>query len=341
MTFSRIFTLILTLVCCVAALPLAEAAKKKAPPAKDYRGAIIMDAATGKVLFEDNADVLTPPASMTKLMTFAVLNDLLKKGTISLQTQVTIDITDRKMGGTGVWLEEKEVFPIEELLYAMMIQSANDAAHAIARASAGSVQAFVKMMNAKAQSLGMTHTVFRTPHGLPPSDRDLANSDLTSPRDFAILSRYLVSETNVLQYTSIRRRNFGAPPRVKAVEMTNHNHLVEKVQGVDGLKTGYTKQAMYCLATTAMRNDRRVVVVIMGSSTAQIRDIQVIRMINEGFGLLAPDSPEFIGAEPVKKEKSALSAAPLNPNEKKATGTQEEPMIKLTVPTPSKAKAKP
>ena len=114
-------------------------------PAGGYRGAIVMDAATGRVLFEDNADVVNPPASMTKLMTFAVLYERLASGAITLSTPITVTGPDTKIGGTQVWLKEKETFTVEEMIYAMMIQSANDCAYALGRSVAGSQDGFVEI----------------------------------------------------------------------------------------------------------------------------------------------------------------------------------------------------
>ena len=135
-----------------------------------YKGAIIIDAASGQVIFEDNADIVSPPASITKLMTFLVVQDRIDSGAITLETQVPVSAASSKIGGTQVWLKQGESFTVEEMLYALMIQSANDCAHALAVAIAGSPDAFVELMNAKAKELGMTHTTFRSPHGLPPSN---------------------------------------------------------------------------------------------------------------------------------------------------------------------------
>lgn len=161
---------------CAAALvalfvfrPAAAATTRVVPP---YKGVIAIDAASGEVLFEQNADAVSPPASMTKLMTYAVLWDLLQNHSLALDTRVTVTREDAKVGllrdSTAVWLKQGEVFYVEELIYAMMIQSANDAAYALAHRAAGSVPAFVAMMNAKAHELGMHNTTFRTPHGFPP-----------------------------------------------------------------------------------------------------------------------------------------------------------------------------
>ena len=133
-----------------------SAAPKAAHASGSYQGAIVTEATSGQVLYEDRADVSNPPASMTKLMTFAVLSDKIASGALTLQTPVRITPEDAKMGGTQVYLDPRETFPVEELIYAMMIQSANDAAHALARTAGGSVEAFVELMNAKAREIGMT-----------------------------------------------------------------------------------------------------------------------------------------------------------------------------------------
>ena len=289
--------------------PTRPAAAAENPGA--YKGAIVIDAATGNVLFEDRADVINPPASMTKLMTFAVLHDRLKAGALRLDTPVKIEVADSKMGGTQVFLDPRETFSVEELIHAMMIQSANDASHALARAAAGSVPGFVELMNTKAQELGMKNTTFRSPHGLPPASRRAADGDLTSPRDFALLCRYLVTKTDVLTYSAVEQRPFGAGVRAEPMEMRNHNKLLGKVSGVDGLKTGFTDAAGYCLSATAQRNGRRVILVIMGSlgpkgqrDLGKARDMKAIELLEKGFAALPP------GPAAPPAAKSTLPAAP-------------------------------
>ena len=125
---------------------------------------------------------------------------------------------------------------------------------------AGSRDAFVEQMNAKAKELGMVNTTFRSPHGLPPSNRRIEDGDLTTPRDFALLCRHLLRHTEVLKYTSVKARPFGPPVRAAAIAMDNHNNLLGKIAGVDGLKTGFTNGAGFCLSATAQRDGRRVIV---------------------------------------------------------------------------------
>lgn len=284
----------------VAALLLAttaaQAAGKKSESSA-YKGAITIDAATGKVLFEDNADLVSPPASVTKLMTFLIVHDRIKAGLLALDTPVKIVAEDAKLGGTQVWLDPRETIKVEDLIFAMMIRSANDASHALARTAGGSRDAFVEMMNAKTRELGMTNTRFRSPHGLPSKSRKPDEGDLTSPRDLAILSQALIQQTDVLNYTSVRRRAFRDDPSEQVV-MDSHNHLLRKVDGCDGLKTGFTQSAGYCISATAQRDGRRVIVVVMGSPTHQARDVRAIELIEKGLALLPPGSPVF-SASPV------------------------------------------
>lgn len=323
----RFFVCLVLTVTCVPALFAAKAA----PAEQIYKGAIVMDANTGRVLFEDNADVISPPASVTKLMTYLVINDLIQAGTLSLQTPVTVTASDSKIGGTQVWLKQGETFPVEELLYALMIQSANDAAYALARTAAGTVPAFVERMNAKARELGMTHTTYRTPHGLPPSNRRTSEGDLTSPRDLARLSQHLISRTDVLRYTSVKIRPFRDGQATGRIEMRNHNHLLGAVAGVDGLKTGYTAGAGFCLAATAERNGKRIIAVIMGSSDRKTRDIKMAELIERGFA--TPGLVSAPAAAAAASDASPVAHAPLTPAEKtSSSGGSDAPVIKFSIP---------
>jgi D-alanyl-D-alanine carboxypeptidase (penicillin-binding protein 5/6) len=282
---------------------------------------------------------------MTKLMTYAVLHDKLQSGSITLATPVRITPEDSKIGGTQVFLDPRETFPVEELVYAMMIESANDAAHALARFSAGSTEGFVELMNAKARELGMTHTTFRSPHGLPPSSRKIADGDLTTPRDFAALCRYLLTKTDVLKYTSVAKRDF-APNRAfgETQHMENHNKLLGKVGGVDGLKTGYTAGAGYCLSATAQRNGHRIIAVIMGSfgpngqvDKGHARDIKTIELIERGFAALPANSPIFAGPPASAAAAAEPSLSPVTPAPVKAAPAATDAAIKFSIP-PAKKK---
>ena len=326
---------VLASLSCLAGIAATKAAHGS------YVGYIVTDAATGQVLAEEHADVQNPPASMTKLMSFAVLHDRLASGALTLQTPVKITAEDSKMGGTQVYLDPRETFPVEELIYAMMIQSANDAAHALARTAGGSVEAFVELMNAKARELGMTHTTFRTPHGLPPAGRRNADSDLTTPRDYALLCHHLLSNTDVLKYSSVRLRDFGTERKQGPQHMKNHNNLLGKVAGVDGLKTGYTEGAGYCLSATAERNGRRVIVVIMGAfgpngqrDLGRARDLKAVELIEHGFAALPASAP----AAPAPLPKAAVTAAkPAAPTAAAAAKADEVVTVKTDKSAPAPA----
>lgn len=262
-----------------------------------YSGAIVVDAATGRVLFEDNADFKGYPASVTKLMVLLVILDAVEAGRLTLDEPVRVTAQAAKTGGSQVYLRTNEVFPLEELLYAIMIESANDAAVALAIHCAGSKQAFVDLMNARARRIGMRDTVFRTVHGLPPGKGQLP--DVSTPRDLALLCREVLKKPSALKYTSTRRRAFrtcAAEPFI----MVNHNRLLGKLAGCDGLKTGYFRAAGYSIAATAARQDKRAIAIVMGSLNGKVRNARAKEMLTRGLGDL-----EAMGAS-----RSAGHAAP-------------------------------
>jgi D-alanyl-D-alanine carboxypeptidase (penicillin-binding protein 5/6) len=348
------------LLACLSLVVAAEgraAARNKSSsgsskPAGSYRGVIVVDAASGNTLLEENADVVSPPASMTKLMTFAVLWDKIQSGAIGLETPIKIDESDAHIGGTQVYLDPRETFPVEELIYAMMIQSANDAAHALARASAGSVPGFVELMNAKAKELGMTHTIFRTPNGLTSKRQKLDEGDLTTPRDFALLCRHLVTKTDVLKYTSVKERDFGTGRAKGPQHMENHNKLMSRVAGMDGLKTGYTENAGYCLSATASRNGRRVIVVIMGCygpkgheiDLGRSRDQYAVQFLERGFTALPPApvspsnpvAPALVSPSSSAGKPPASAVSPIRPADTPEKAPDAAPAVKFPPPPPKK-----
>ncbi len=348
--FRRAFFLLL--VPALFSWPAAAATATRSAPTRPgaakaetaaYKGAIVLDAATGAVVFEDKADIVAPPASVTKLMTFLVVHDRLVRGDLTRATSITVNAEASTTGGSQVYLAEKEVFPVEELLYALMIASANDAATALAIHVAGSKSAFVELMNARARELGMTNTTFRSPHGLPPSNRKIADSDLTTPRDLALLSLHLLKTTDVLTYTAVERREFRPGPKV--IKMDNHNNLLGKVAGVDGLKTGFTRGAGFCLAATAQRNGRRLVVVTMGSPDSKTRDVKIAELLERGFASLPPGSPAFARAKSPAGSAPAAStavadsplsaaqpAAPATPAPRPAAPKAADAGIKFSIP---------
>ena len=290
----------------------------------DFNGYAVMDAATGTILAEENADLAAPPASITKLMTYLVTHDAIVAGRINLATPVTANAADQSMGGTQVFLAVGETFPVEQLLQATMVASANDAAHALVIPVAGSREAFIAAMNARAQTLGMRNTVFRSPHGLPPSSRKLADGDITTPRDLALLARELVTHTDVLRYSSTRTGFFGEGIRPTPQPMKNHNALLLTVPGCDGLKTGFTRAAGFCLVATAQRGTKRVIVAIIGSPDAKTRDAHTARLIEEGFAKI-PDTSVFV-ASPV------TGVAPVETMPVSPSANEEVPAVRFVLP---------
>jgi D-alanyl-D-alanine carboxypeptidase (penicillin-binding protein 5/6) len=245
-----------------------------------YLGAIAIDANTGDVLFEDSADRPGYPASMLKLMDLFIILDRVKQGPVRLEDPVLITKEVAGIGGSQVYLDPREKFTVDELLYALMIQSANDAALALALHVAGTRDGFVRMMNDKARELGLSPvTQFQSPHGLPPAKGQ--RPDISTPRDFAKLCRALIqAHPEALKYTSETFRVFRQNP---LFEMRTHNRLLGTVPGCDGLKTGYFTEAGYSIAATAQRDGARVIAVVMGSLDRKVRDAKATELLARGL----------------------------------------------------------
>jgi D-alanyl-D-alanine carboxypeptidase (penicillin-binding protein 5/6) len=318
-------------VMVAATLGLGEAATKpatKAKPVKSsgraslptrsaqpYLGAIVVEAATGQVLFEQNADQAGFPASVIKLMDAFVILDRIAEGHLSLSNTVTVTAESSRIGGSQVYLAEHEVFPLEELLYALMVQSANDAASALAIHVGGTAAAFVELMNQKAAALSLTNTRFHSVHGLPPATGQAG--DVSSARDLATLSAALIrTHPDILRYTATRERGF----RNGEFILRNHNHLLGSYQGCDGLKTGYITAGGFSMVATAERNGRRVIAVVLGSQDRKVRDLHVAELMSKGFAALPPlpppvptnavPSPAVIIPEPAGEIEEAGASSP-------------------------------
>ena len=275
---------------------VTPAARKHGIAQNPCLGSIVVDAATGNVLFENNADAKGYPASMLKLMDLLIILEKIERKELSMQDQVPVSAKASHIGGSRVWLAEKESFAMDEMLYALMIQSANDVATALAEKIAGSTDAFVELMNKRAQELGMTSTVFHSVHGLPPGAGQ--QHDVTTARDFALLCRELLKHKDALRYTSTRERPFRPNDPKHMVMMRTHNHLLGSLEGCDGLKTGYITEAGYSIAVTAQRKGRRVIVVVLGSTDRKVRDAKAAELVSKGFAAL-PAAPVAPKPEPV------------------------------------------
>ncbi len=260
----------------VFGIPAAMGAISRDP----YIGAVVIDANNGNVLFEDGADKPGYPASMLKLMDLFLILDRVQQGSIRLEDPVQITKEVSAIGGSQVYLDPRERFTVDELLYALMVQSANDAAMALALHVGGTREGFVRMMNDKAKELGLSPvTQFHSPHGLPPGKGQ--RPDMTTPRDFAKLCRALVqAHPETLKYTSVTFKVFRQEP---LFEMRTHNHLLGSVAGCDGLKTGYFADAGYSIAATAQRDGARVIAVVMGSVDRKVRDAKATELLARGL----------------------------------------------------------
>jgi D-alanyl-D-alanine carboxypeptidase (penicillin-binding protein 5/6) len=278
----------------------AKSAGRKSLARDPYLGAIIMDASTGKVLFEDGADARGIPASLLKLMDLLVILDKIQQGQLSLHDQVQVSAKATKAAPSKVWLAEKESFTVDEMLYALMVESANDAAIALAEKVAGSTDAFLELMNQKAKDLGMTNSAFHSVNGLPPARGQ--EHDFTSARDMAILCREVLKHAETLRYSSTRDRTFRPNAGNKTVAMHTHNHLLGRVPGCDGLKTGYISDSGFSIAVTAARNGHRIIVIVLDSTSSNVRDQHATELVAKGFAALgvAPVTPVRAGAQSKK-----------------------------------------
>ncbi|MDD2236955.1 MAG: D-alanyl-D-alanine carboxypeptidase [Kiritimatiellae bacterium] len=248
-------------------------------------GAIAVDAASGEVLEEFNADAAGYPASMVKMMDALILLERVRDGKLRLDERVPVTAEASRMGGSQVYLKEGESFTVDELLYALMIQSANDAAVALALYVAGTKEAFVDLMRQRAAELGMTHTRFESVHGLPPSTGQ--QPDVSTAGDMALLGRALTQIPDIFRYTSTRERGF----RDGSFIMRTHNNLLGDCEGCDGFKTGYFKAGGYSITATAERNGRRVIAVVMGSKQKNVRDRKARELLSAGFMKLPAVQP--------------------------------------------------
>ena len=281
-------------VICLAFVVLASVGLGAPISRNPYLGAIVIDAHNGSVIFEDGADRPGYPASMLKLMNLFIVLDRVKEGRVRLDEPVLITKEVSSIGGSQVYLDPREKFTVEELIYALMIQSANDAAMALAIHVGGTREGFVRMMNEKARDLGLSPlTLFQSPHGLPPGKDQ--RPDMTTPRDFAKLCKALLeAHPETLKYTSVTYKVFREKP---LFEMRTHNRLLGDVPGCDGLKTGYFADGGYSVAATAQRDGARAIVVVMGSVDRKVRDAKATELLARGMleaSRVAPPAPVSI-----------------------------------------------
>ncbi|MDY7222056.1 D-alanyl-D-alanine carboxypeptidase family protein [Halalkalibacterium halodurans] len=265
-------------VCLVVGMiaPVVLAAEKQPNLAKEASSAIVIERDTGQVLFEKNSDEKLPPASMTKIMTLLLIMEAIDSGKITYDDMVRTSENAASMGGSQVFLEPGEEMSVRDMIKAIAIASGNDASVAMAEHLAGTEEEFVGMMNEKARQLGLKNTNFVNTNGLPEKDH------YTSAYDLAMISKELLKYEDITEFTSVYE-DYLRKGTDKEFWLVNTNRLVKFYPGVDGLKTGYTKEAKYCLTATAVKNGMRVITVVMGAPTPKERNSQITEMLDFAF----------------------------------------------------------
>ena len=252
------------------------------------KSAVLMDVATGTVLYESNANEPLAPASVTKIMTMLLIMEAVDSGSISMTDQVTASETAAAKGGSQIYLKAGETMSVSDMLKSIAVSSANDCACAMAEHIAGSEEAFVARMNQRAQELGMNNTHFVNCTGL--DDSPEAASHKTTAYDIALMSRELlknhpkIKEFTTIWMDTVRNGSFG---------LSNTNKLIRFYQGATGLKTGFTSSAGYCLAATAQRDGMELIAVVMGADTSQNRNAACKQLLDYGFANFALIQPEL------------------------------------------------
>ena len=305
-------------------------------PAPSY---VLMERSTGQVLLEHNAHERLRPASVTKVMTLLLIMEALDDGRIGWDDMVQTSAAAAAKGGSQIYLEENEQLPLEEMLKSIVVSSANDCACAMAEHIAGSEAAFVGMMNARAEELGMTDTHFVNCTGL--DDEPEAAEHLTTAYDIALMSRELLGHAEIKQYTTIwmdtvRNGQFG---------LSNTNKLVRFYDGTTGLKTGYTSAAGHCLSASAERNGMELIAVVLHCASSTDRFESAKALLNYGFSnyaLITPDPGELsavpvtLGAVPEITPVPA-DETPILIDKALAAGVQTEVTLEESVAAPVEA----
>ena len=244
--------------------------------AENAKSAIMIEASTGEILFEKNPDEKLVPASMTKMMSMLLILEAIEKGILKWDQIVTVSDNASSMGGSQILLETGEKMSVKDLFKGVAIASGNDAVVALAEASYGSEKVFVNHMNEKAKELGLKNTNFKNPHGLDAADH------YSSARDMSLIAKELSKHEKVFEFTSLYE-DYLREGTDRKIWLVNTNKLVRFYDGVDGLKTGYTSGAGYCITTTAKKNGMRIIAVVMGEPTSKMRNKEISEMLDYAF----------------------------------------------------------
>lgn len=277
------FALCLSASSWVRATPASAQAAPPAPGTKfDVAApmAILTEAESGEALWAKDADRRHPPASISKLMQLLIVMEALDSGRISLSDKVTASHRAATFGGSSMWVKEGEVFTVDDLLKGVTVASANDASVMLAEFLSGTEERFVEAMNRRAGQLGLKNTHFVNSMGLPVPG---VQGNYSSAADLAVISRELLKHPRILRYTSLRRWTIRGGQNI----FINTNHLLESYPGADGLKTGHTQEAGWCLAATARRDDLRLIAVVLDAGSDSGRVAQSAALLDYGFSHFA------------------------------------------------------
>lgn len=304
----KTFVVILVLALLLPLFSIAASAKE-ASFDLSCASAVLMEASTGKILYEKNADAALPPASVTKVMTLLLVMEAIASGKVTWEDTVTASERAASMGGSQVYLKVGEQMPLSDMVKSVVIASANDAAVALAEHIAGSEEAFVAMMNQRASELSMTSTHFENTNGLD----DSVENHVTSARDIAIMSRELIQYEKILAYSSTWMDTI----RGGAFTLTNTNRLVRFYPGATGLKTGSTAKAKFCITATAERDGVSLIAVIMGAESRDVRNAEAKKLLDFGFAAYGVYRDEGRTLPPIAvqggmREEAELSVAPFS-----------------------------
>lgn len=302
----------------------AHAEQPEVELATEVRSAILIERDTGAILYEKNAHEPLPPASMTKIMTMLLIMEAIDQGKLKLDERVRASEYAASMGGSQIFLEPGEEMTVDDLLKGVAIGSGNDAAVALAERIAGSEEAFVHMMNEKAKQLGIKHTTFENTTGLP------AKNHYSTAYDMAMMAKELLKYDLITKYTGTYE-DYLREHTDKKFWLVNTNRLVKFYPGVDGLKTGYTSEAKYCLTATAKKGNMRVIAVVFGAPTPKARNAQITKMLDYAFS--------HYETKPLYKKGETIAMLPVSKGKKKAVAAVTSEPISVLLQKGEKSEA--
>ncbi|MDF2902532.1 MAG: D-alanyl-D-alanine carboxypeptidase [Bacillus sp. (in: firmicutes)] len=317
MVMKRIMPIVIAILLTLTfVIPSVSAEEQSTQLVDNARSAILIERDTGTVLYEKNSNEQLPPASMTKIMTMLLIMEALDKGKIDINEKIRTSEYAASMGGSQIFLEPGEEMTTQEMLKGIAIGSGNDASVAMAERIAGSEPAFVEMMNKKAKELGLKDTKFQNTTGLPIKDH------YSTAHDMAMMAKELLKYQDITKFTGTYEAYLRENTDNK-FWLVNTNKLVRFYPGVDGLKTGFTNDAKYCLTATAQKDGMRVIAVVFGAPTSKERNAQVTKLLDYAFAQYK--------THPIYKRNIAIGEAKVSKgNKKKLTVVTSESVSLLT-----------